>query len=149
MSYVILLGMKDKSLLDIVKSTFTVVFISAIGALACYLFHLSFWASFLLFFVFQYILFSFAGNLISNYFIQQTRQKELDVLEPLSTFLECAYCKEVNIMTFLPNQNERIEFDCDKCKNKNLVNIAFTVARITDSVNIPSLTGVPLIDEKE
>jgi hypothetical protein len=141
--------MKDKTLLDLVKSTLTVILISILGGLGCYLFHLSFWASFLLLFSFQYIIFSFAGNIINSYFIQKTRQKELDLLEPLSTFLECAYCKAINIMTFFPEQSERIEFECDQCKKKNLVNINFTVARITESVNIPNLTGVPLVDEKE
>jgi hypothetical protein len=141
--------MKNTTLLDIVKSTLTVIFISSLGALGCYLFHLSFWASFLLFFVFQYIVFTFAGNIITSYFVEKTRQKELDILEPLSTFLECAYCKAINLLTFLPDQSERIEFDCEKCKNKNLVNINFTVARITDSIKVPNLTGVPLIDENE
>ena len=141
--------MKNTTLLDIIKSTLIVVLISALGALGCYLFHLSFFASFLLFFVFQYIMFSFAGNIITSYFTEKTKQKELDILEPLSTFLECAYCKAINIMTFFPEQSERIEFECDQCKKKNLVNINFTVARITESVNIPNLTGTPLIDEKE
>lgn len=143
-----ILSMKNKNIFDIIKSTLTVVFISALGGLGCYLFHLSFFASFLLFFVFQYIIFTFAGNIITSYFIQKTRQKELDVLEPLSTFLECAYCKAINILTFFPNQDERIEFECDQCKKKNLVNINFTVARITDTVNIPSLTGTPLVNEE-
>jgi hypothetical protein len=141
--------MENKNITNTIKSTLIVIFISAVGALGCYLFHLNFFASFLLLFVLQYIIFSFVGNIITTYFAQITRQKELDLLEPLSTFLECAYCKTVNLMTFLPNQNERIEFDCEKCRNKNLVNIAFSVARITESVNIPDLTGIPLIDEKQ
>jgi hypothetical protein len=139
--------MNNKNIKNTIKSTLLVLLISSIGALGCYLFHLSFIASFLLFFALQYIIFSFIGNIINNYYIQITRQKELDLLEPLSTFLECAYCKAVNLMTFLPNQNERIEFECEQCKKRNLVNINFSVARITESVNIPDVTRIPLVDE--
>jgi len=119
------------------------------GALGAWLVHLNFTAAFLILCSVQYILFSFAGSIITSYFTQKTRQKELDLLEPLSTILECAYCKTNNVLTFFPNQNERIEFDCDKCKKKNLVNINFSVARITESVSVPNLTNIPLIDEKE
>jgi hypothetical protein len=134
---------------NIIKSTGIVLFLSALGGLGAYLIHLNFWATFILLFVFQYIIFSFVGNLITSYFVEKTRQKELDILEPLSTILECAYCKAKNLMTFFPNQDERIEFECDSCKKTNLVNINFSVARITESVNIPNITGIPLVDEKE
>ena len=140
--------MEKNSLKNFIKSTSIVIIISAIGALGLYLFNINFWASFLLLFVLQYVVFSFVSSTINNFYIQKTRQKELDTLEPLSTFLECAYCKYVNLMTFLPDQTERIEFECEKCNKKNLVNISFNVARLTESVNIPDVARIPLIDEK-
>ena len=91
-------------------------------------------ASFILSVSIQYIIFSFFGGMINNYFAQITRQKELDKLEQLSTILECSYCKKPNVMTFIPDENERIEFLCDSCNKRNLVNINFTVARITEPV---------------
>ena len=96
-----------------------------------------------------YSIFCFFVNLIQSYFTEKTKQKELDTLEPLSTILECAYCNSKNIMTFLPDENERIEFECVSCKKKNLVNIQFVVARITDTVTINTGTNIPLIDEKD
>jgi hypothetical protein len=141
--------MQKDNILNLIKSTSIVLFISALGGLGAYLIHLDFFAAFILLFVFQYIIFSFVGSLITNYFTQKTKQKELDSLEPLSTILECAYCKSNNLMTFFPNQDERIEFECVSCKKTNLVNINFSVARVTDTINVPNLTGIPLIDDKE
>jgi hypothetical protein len=51
-------------------------------------------------------------------------------------------------MTFLPDQNERAEFVCTSCNKTNLVNIQFTVARITEPVVVPNATGIPLQNEK-
>lgn len=130
--------------LDFVKSTVIVIFVSLLGALAAYLFNINYIAAFLFLFVVQFILFSFIGTILTNYFKEQTKQKQLDALEPLSSILECAYCNHQNIITFFPNQNERIEFVCDKCQNKNIVNLAFTVARITQDVKIPDVSGIRL-----
>ena len=69
----------------------------------------------------------------------------MDTLEPLSTILSCAYCETSNVMTFLPDQNERAEFECTSCNKTNLVNIQFVVARITEPVNVPNATGVPSV----
>lgn len=140
---------KSKITWDIVKSTLIVFLTSSLIALASFLFGANWIASFILAFVLQYILFSFFGNLIKSYFVEKTKQMELDKLEPLSTILECAYCNSKNIMTFLPDENERIEFECVSCKKKNLVNIQFVVARITDTVTINTGTNIPLIDEKD
>jgi hypothetical protein len=136
-----------------IRSTITVLVISLLGSTAIKSFGGNFWASFALFFTFQYILFSFFGNIIKNYFIQKTIQKELDSLEPLSTLLDCSYCNKPNVMTFLPDQRERAEFVCTECNKTNLVNIQFFVSRITEPVNVASPTGIPSIqtvsDEKE
>lgn len=132
----------------LIESTLTVTFTSFLISISAYLFGINWIATFILVFVLQYILFSFFGNIINNYFTEKTRQKQLDTLEPLSTILECAYCNSKNIMTFLPDETERIEFECESCKKKNLVNIQFVVARITDAVTMNSTTNIPLIDEK-
>lgn len=130
-------------------STIVVFLISIFGAFGFYLFGVNFLGAFLLLFVFQYILFSFFANVINNFFIEKTKQKELEKLEPLSTILECAYCNSRNIMTFLPDENEKIEFDCVSCKKKNSVNIQFVVARVTEPITVPSTTGIPLVDDKK
>lgn len=134
---------------NFIKSTSIVLFLSALGALGANMIHLNWIATFILLFVFQFILFSFIGNMITVYFTEKTKQKQLDVLEPLSTILECAYCSFSNLMTFFPNKNERKEFECEKCKKKNLVNINFSVARTTEHVNVPNLTGIPLMEADE
>ena len=138
---------KLKIVWDFIKSTFIVLFISCLGALSFNLLGYSFLISFILFFVFQYIIFSFLGNIINNFFIQKTRQKELDVLEPLSTILECAYCNHKNIMIFLPDQNERLEFECSSCKKINSVNIQFVVARTTEPLQQQTILKTNIDDE--
>lgn len=134
---------------DFIKSTITVLIVSTIGALSARMFNLNFIAAFLLFIALQYVLFSVVANIINNFNIQKTKQKELDALEKLSTILECAYCSKLNVMTFFPDQNERQEFECDSCKKKNLVNIQFIVARITDPVVVKDLTNIPLLEGKD
>jgi len=129
-----------------IKSTTIVLFISTVASLGISSLGGNFWASFALFFTIQYVIFSFLASIIKSYFIQKTKQKELDTLEPLSTILGCAYCNTDNLMTFLPSQNERAEFTCTNCTKTNLVNIQFVVARITEPVAIPNATGIPLKD---
>jgi len=105
---------------------------------------------FLLSFSCQYILFSFIGNAINSYLAHQTLQKELDVLEPLSTILDCAYCNHRNIMTFLPDEIDTSEFLCVKCQKKNSVKIQFVVARQTEIMSLPvSSKGVSLQDKED
>lgn len=118
------------------------------GGLLFKLMGFSFYISFFLFFIFQYVLFSVIANIVNNYYIQKTKQMELQELEKLSTLLECAYCTKLNIMTFLPDQNEKLEFTCNSCKNKNSVKMQFIVARVTDFVNTNSITNIPLTKEK-
>lgn len=137
--------LKIKWFWNFIKSTFIVVVISTIASFGVKAIGGNFWAAFALFFSIQYILFSFIASIIKNYLFQKTKQMELETLEPLSTILECAYCNTNNIMTFLPDQNERAEFVCTSCKKTNLVNIQFLVARITEPVNITNATGVPSI----
>jgi len=133
---------------DFIKSTLIVISISTLASFAVSSFGGNFWAAFLLFFSIQYILFSFFANIIKNYFIQKTIQKQLDKLEPLSTILECAYCNTSNVITFLPDQTERTEFVCTSCEKTNVVGIQFVVARITEPINIPNVLGTPSTQTK-
>lgn len=133
---------------NLIKSTGIVLFVSLLGGFSFYLIGYNFWPTFILFFVFQYIIFSFFGNIINSYFLQKTKQKELEALEPLSTLLECAYCNKPNIMTFYPTDNEMLELECASCKKKNSVRIQFVVARLTEPLTVPSVTGIPLVDNK-
>ena len=94
----------------------------------------NFVAAFLLSVAIQYVLFTFIGGIVNNYFIQQTRQKELDKLEQLSSILECASCKKPNVITFIPDEKERVEFVCEGCTKKNVVNIVFSVAGVTEPI---------------
>jgi hypothetical protein len=114
------------------KSTITVLIVSSLCGLAFILAGQTFWPAFILSSALQYVIFTFVGNLVNNYYTYQNRLKELDKLEPLSTMLECAACSHVNVMTFMPDQNERFEFECTACKNKSVVNINFTVAKVTE-----------------
>ena len=133
-----------------IRSTFTVLLTSTLISLAVWMLNGNYLASFILAFSIQYILFGFIGSIINNYFNQITRQKELDKLEQLSTILECAYCKKHNVMTFIPDENERVEFMCENCEKKNYVNINFTVARVTEPLALtptipdPSIPAIPV-----
>lgn len=129
---------------DIIKSTFITAVTSSIAGLAGYLLNLGFFPVFLLFFIFQYVLFFALSTLIVSYFKEKTKQKELDKLENLSTILNCAYCNQPNIMTFLPNDNSKLEFTCESCKKQNSVTMNFVVARLTEPINIPKVTGMNL-----
>jgi hypothetical protein len=122
----------NKNLLNFFKSTSTVLALSGLCGLAFHLLNHNFWASFILAFFFQYALFAFIGNIINSYFSYKLKETELDKLENLSSILECAFCAKPNVVTFFPNQNERFEFECEECKNKNVVNLNFTVARVMD-----------------
>jgi hypothetical protein len=126
----------NQSLVLFFKSTFTVLVTSILISLSVWMFGGNFIAAFIMSFSIQYILFSFIGTTINNYFSQITRQKELDKLEQLSSLLECAYCKAPNVITFVPDENERVEFVCEKCTKKSVVNINFTVARTTEPIDI-------------
>lgn len=134
----------NSKLKKFITSTFIVSVISVLGGISGYLLVSNFWAFFILFFIVQYILFFAISTIIQSYFVEKTKQKELDKLENLSTILNCAYCNQENIMTFLPENNNRVEFVCDNCKKKNLVTMQFIVARITEPVSVPKVTGIPL-----
>lgn len=122
----------NKNVLEFFKSTSTVCFLSGLIGLGFILLNKPFWPAFIIAASVQYILFSVIAGTIRNYLSHQTLQKELDKLEPLSTILECAACSAPNVNTFIPDQNERFEFVCSKCEAKNVVNINFVVAKVTE-----------------
>lgn len=134
----------DSKLQKFLTSTFIVTVISLLGGISGYLLNSNFWAFFILFFIVQYVIFFATSTIIESYFVEKTKQKELDKLENLSTILNCAYCNQANIMTFLPEDNNRIEFTCEGCKKKNLVTMQFVVARLTEPLTLPKVTGIPL-----
>lgn len=141
---------KDKKVLkSFVVSTTKVVSLALLGAFSLYLIGLNFWGTFLLLICLQYILFYCISYVLNVLAIEKTKQKELDKLEKLSTLLNCAYCNKQNVMTFDPNESNRIEFECEHCKKKNLVTMQFLVARITEPVNLPKVTGVHLENYEE
>lgn len=135
----------NKSLFEFLKSTGTVCLLSSLIGLGFVLADKPFLPSFILAFASQYILFTVIAGTITNYFRFQTRQKELDKLVPLSTILECAACSAQNITTFIPDQNERFEFSCQNCQSRNVVNINFVVAKVTEFTDpmmpAPTLSG--------
>lgn len=135
----------NKSLFEFFKSTGIVCLLSSLIGLGCVLMEKPFLPAFILAVAIQYILFSVIAGTITNYFKFQTRQKELDKLVPLSTILECAACSSQNITTFIPDQNERFEFVCQVCEARNVVNINFVVAKVTEFTDpmmpAPALSG--------
>jgi hypothetical protein len=94
---------------------------------------------FLFTFLIIYILYSVVAKIIISFFKEKTRQMELDKLENLSTILECAYCSEKNILTFIPDQNEKLEFTCSSCNKLNSVIMQFTVIKQNETIQISSL----------
>lgn len=132
-----------KTLKNIWKPLSLLFAVSFVGASGFYILGFNFWAIFILFLVFQFILFSFVGNILNHYITEERRKKELDALEPLSTILQCSYCHKKNLMVFNPNDVERIEFECDHCKKANLVTMQFVVAQISQPLEIPKVTGIP------
>jgi len=135
----------NKNLITFIQSTAIVLIVSTLFGLAFKISNGNFWFPFILATCVQYILFTFLGKVVNDYFLFKTRIKELDKLEQLSSLLDCAYCNTPNVITFIPDRNERVEFICDKCAGKNVVNINFTVARITEPVDIapPALPEIP------
>lgn len=124
---------------NLIKSFLINALISSIAGLTNLLFGGSFLYIFLFAFLIQYVLYSVITIIIINYYREKTKQLELNKLENLSTILECAYCNQKNLLTFIPEQNERTEFICSSCNKENAVIINFTVARITESLPINSL----------
>ena len=132
---------------NVVKSTLIVLSISLFGSFGGYLFGFNFFGIFFVLLCMQYILFYTISYIAKLTLIEKTKQKELEKLESLSTILNCSYCNKQNIMTFTPEDNSRMEFKCDHCNKTNLVTLQFVVARITEPVKLPTVTGIPLEEQ--
>lgn len=107
--------------------------------------NLNFFFIFGIAFLSQYVLYSFISTLIVNYYREKTKQIELEKIENLSTILECAYCNDKNILTFIPDQNEKLDFECNSCNKMNTVIMQFSVIKQNETLPIQSL----LINENE
>lgn len=129
------LKISPSDLFDFIKSTTTVIFLSGFIGLGSYLYSQSFWPAFILSFAGQYILFSFIAHVLTINNNQKIRLKELDKIEHLSSILECGSCKDYNVITFIPEQNERVEFNCKACSKKNSVSINFIVSVVPDPIS--------------
>jgi transcription elongation factor Elf1 len=99
----------------------------------------SFLYVFLFSFLIQYVLYGFIAKIIVNFFREKTKQLEISKLENLSTILECSYCNSKNILTFIPDQNEKLEFTCSSCNKLNSVIMQFTVIKQNETLPISSL----------
>jgi transcription elongation factor Elf1 len=124
---------------NLIRSFSINLVISSLAGLINALFGGSFLYVFLLSILVQYVLYSVITTIIVNFYREKTKQIELNKLENLSTILECAYCSQKNLLTFIPEQNERTEFICSSCDKENAVIINFTVARVTEAIPINSL----------
>jgi hypothetical protein len=117
----------------------TIVCSSAIGGIF-YLFGGGFTKAFLLSLIGIFVLGFLFGQIsettaaINNKRLENDRIKEF---VKQASIVNCSYCEESN---FIPIRlDERNEFDCDKCKEKNAVHISVTSSRITtplDKLNI-------------
>ena len=114
---------------NLAKSLITVSFVSTLCGFAAQLCNKPFWSAFLLSYAIQIIV----GYILATYTYSNYRKTiylaELDKLEKLSTILNCAYCNEPAVVTFLPDQVP--DLSCDKCKNTSSVKLQFAVTRIT------------------
>jgi len=127
--------LSSSEVFDFIKSTTTVVFLSVFIGLGVYLINQNFWSAFVLAFAGQYVLFSFIAHVLTTSSNQKIRLKELDKIEHLSSILECGSCKDYNIITFIPEENERVEFNCKACGKKNSVSINFIVSVVPDPIS--------------
>lgn len=132
--------------LEILKSTTIVLTISSLVGLSFFLYGHPFLPAFFLAVSVQYVLFSVIAAVVKNYFDNQTKQRQLEKIESLSTILECATCSTANVTTFVPDDSERFEFVCTKCNSRNVVNINFTVAKVMnfeDPFNVSPRVSTP------
>lgn len=136
--------MENKTQIKIfLKSTLTVCILSILISTGLNIVGINFISAFLLSTAIQYILFVFVGGIVNNFLTHKTKQLELEKLEQLSTILQCSSCNKNNLITFIPDDNERVEFKCQSCTKINVVSINFTVAGITDLVSpLPNIEDI-------
>ena len=105
--------------------------VSTFCSLIFTLFGVSFWYTFAIVCLLQWI-----TNYVVHVYIKEKNLKEmylaeLSKLEDLSTLLNCAYCNTQNVVTFLPESVT--DFKCTNCNNINHVKLNFTISRSTGS----------------
>jgi len=120
---------KNKQLQELLKSYFTITFVSSLFGLAAYLFDRSFWAAFCLCTALQFVTGYIMSVITVNDYKTKALQMELEKLEKLSAIINCAFCNTPTVITFLPEEVPAIK--CDKCQNISNVKLHFTVSRST------------------
>lgn len=118
---------------EALKSLLAVACISTLCGSAGYLLDKSFFGIFIAVTAIQFIIGYIITTLTAYDFKKTAYLAELDKLEKLSTILNCAYCNEPNLVTFLPDTPP--ELVCEKCKQTSSVKLHFSVSRQT---TIPS-----------
>ena len=123
-------------LLTFIKSLFTTALVSTLFGIASASLGKSFWAGFGYCAAAQFIIGYIVATITHSSYKNSTYLAELNFLEKLSTILNCAYCNQPNIVTFLPEEIPNII--CEKCKNTSSIKLQFSVSRttlpVTDSV---------------
>ena len=121
------------------KSFITINTVSFLSGSAAFLIERSFWAYYILSFVLQIIIGYVIATYTYSHYKSTAYMAELEVLEKLSTLLNCAYCNQPNVITFLPDNIPDLK--CDQCGSISSVKLHFTVARTTTAIsNKVSLT---------
>ena len=111
------------------KSLLIIAAISSLCGSAGYLLNKSFFGVFIAVTAMQFIVGYIVTTLTAYDFKKSAYLAELDKLEKLSTILNCAFCNEPSLVTFLPDVAP--ELVCEKCKHTSNVRLHFSVARQT------------------
>lgn len=123
---------KSTEFKNALKSILMTCFIASLCGLSGLIFGKSFLAIFCIAIVIQ-IMLGYALSTLTFYnYKKSVYLAELEKIEKLSTLLNCAYCNETCLVTFLPEVAP--ELKCAKCNNTSSVKLHFTVARQTNIV---------------
>lgn len=128
---------------SILVSLLYITIVSSLGALGCYAYTSQLSKSLGIFLAVT-CLQLIVGYIVNTYIVEKAKKEvalaenqrllaELDKIEGISTILNCAYCNEPNVKSFIPDEDA--DFVCEKCNNKNTVVVQFSVARVTTPVN--------------
>lgn len=126
-------SLKGNNFKQFIKSFVTVTTISSLVGFAGTAYDKPFWSIFSYCTAAQFVLGYTVAALAQNYYKNNTYIAELNALEKLSTLLNCAYCNQPNVVTFLPDEIPNMV--CDKCKNTNSIKLQFSVSRTTIPMN--------------
>lgn len=123
---------------NIQQTTVRVLFFGGLPVLVGLAGHVSkigFLAPYLLCLFLELIGLYFLGVVYRTRVLEKIKFAELDKIGNLSSILSCAACNASNIITFIPDNQERVEFECEKCHKSNVVTIQFSVAVMTSPMD--------------